>query len=111
MKIIEAKVHGVIDYVVVVFLLASPTLFGMSELVSKITYGLGFVHLTLTMITDFPVGVFKVLPLKIHGLIELAVSIILVAFSFVMSFTGIDLYFYISFGVVVFVTWLLTEYK
>jgi len=111
MKIIDSKIHGILDYVVVVFLLLSPTIFPLSGFVSTFTYVLGFVHLTLTLITNFPMGVLRVLPFKIHGLIEMVVSFALVAFCFVFNLEGADFYFYIAFGAAVFITWTLTKYE
>jgi hypothetical protein len=111
MKIISPKIHGAIDYAVVAFLWLSPSLFGLSSNASKLTYGLGVVHLTLTILTDFPLGVIKIVPMKFHGIIELVVSVVLVTLPLLVGFRGVDMAFYISFGAAVFVTWLLTDYK
>jgi len=113
MKILTPKIHGIIDYVVVIFLWASPTLFGLSDFVSMITYGLGGVHLALTLLTDFQYGVLKVIPFSIHGWIELIVSAVLVASPWVLGFSSnpIDKFFYIGFGIAVFATWFVTDYK
>ena len=111
--IINEKVHGIIDYLVVVFLWLSPTLFGLSEYVSMLTYGLGGIHLVLTAITDSPLGIVKVLPLTIHGYVEVAAAVVIMVapwlFGFADDATG--RWFYIIFGLAVFVTWLLTAYR
>lgn len=111
MKVLNAKIHGIIDYAVVLFLWLSPCLFGLSDFVTTLTYGLGAVHLILTLITNFPAGAVKLLPFTWHGHIELIVSIVLVASSWVLGFSGVDKIFYLSFGLAVFVTWLVTDYK
>lgn len=113
MKILTAKIHGAIDYIVVIFLWASPNIFGLSEFVSTITYTVGGVHLVLTLLTDFQCGAFKVIPFALHGWIELVVSAILVGAPWLLSFSAnpTDRYFYVGFGLAVFITWLITDYK
>lgn len=113
MKILSSKLHGIIDYVVVIFLLASPTLFGLPEFTACCTYILAGVHFTLTILTDFEVGFFKVIPFKIHGIIELIVSLALVGFAFYLGGREGDLArnFYLGFGIAVFLTWLVSDYK
>jgi hypothetical protein len=112
MKILRAKLHGIIDYIVVIFLWLSPTLFGLSEFVSTLTYGLGAIHLGLTIFTDFQYGLVKVIPFRLHGWIELIVSLALIGSPWIFGFDEnvTDKFFYIIFGVTVFVTWLITDY-
>lgn len=110
---LNSKTHGVIDYLVVVFLLASPTLFGLKEITSALTYVLAVVHLVLTITTKFEFGLVKIIPFHLHGLIELIVSIALIGGAFYLgSLEGeLSRNFYLAFGVAVFITWLITDYK
>ncbi len=113
MKLIKSKLHGIIDYVVVAFLLVSPTLFALSPFVATITYALAGIHFVLTVLTDFPYGIAKIIPYKIHGLVEFLVSTLLVALPWILHFDGNDndRHFYIGFGIAVFLTWLFTDYQ
>lgn len=113
MKFLTPKSHGAIDYVVVVFLWLSPSIFGLSDFVSSITYVLGGIHLVLTLFTNFQYGLIKIIPFSLHGWIELVVSIILIASPWLLGFSGnaVDRIFYVSFGIAVFTTWLVTDYK
>jgi len=111
MKFISPKVHGIIDYLVVVFLLISPTIFGFTGLLATFTYALGGVHLLLTILTAYSVGLVKVIPLALHGLIEFVVGIVLIVLAYTLfkdDATG--KLFYIVFGTVVLLTWLVTDY-
>lgn len=112
MKVLNSKIHGILDYGVVAFLWLSPTLFELPETTSLFTYILGGIHLTLTLLTNFEMGVIKVIPLKIHGWIELIVSIALVGVAFYLGGLEGNLArnFYIGFALAVFLTWLLTAY-
>ncbi len=71
------------------------------------------IHLTLTILTNFEFGVIKVIPFKVHGLFELLVSIILIAFAFYLGSIEGELArnFYIGFGAAVFLTWVLKDYR
>ena len=111
MKFISPKIHGIIDYLVVVFLLASPTIFGFTGLLATFTYALGGVHLLLTILTAYSAGLIKVIPLALHGLIEFVVGIVLIVLAYTLfkdDATG--KLFYIVFGTVVLLTWLVTDY-
>ena len=111
MKFISPKIHGFIDLVVVVFLLASPWYFGFTGGIAIFTYVLAAVHLLLTITTDYSVGLFKVLPGAVHGAIEFIVGITLIILAYTAfgdNPTG-KLY-YVVFGTAVLLTWLLTDY-
>lgn len=113
MKFIKPDLHGIIDYVVVIFLWLSPTLFELSNYVSMLTYGLGCVHLALTALTDFKYGLIKIIPFRLHGWIELVVSITLIGAPWLLGFSEmpVDRFFYVGFGSAVFVTWAVTDYN
>lgn len=110
MKLINPKIHGILDYCVVLFLWLSAPLLAFTPWVVKFTFVLGFVHLLLTVFTDFPVGGFKVLPFRIHGFIELVVAIVLVVSPWFLNLNSVDKVFYVAFGIAVFLTWILTDY-
>ena len=112
MKTINAKVHGYLDYMVVLIFLGAPTLLHLSTLPAVISYSLAGIHLLLTLLTDFPLGVLKVVPLKWHGIIELVVGPVLVALPFVLGFGSEPAaqYFYIVNGIVILIVWFLTDY-
>ncbi|MDB5124539.1 MAG: hypothetical protein JWP94_2668 [Mucilaginibacter sp.] len=112
MKIISPKIHGIIDYLVVVFLLASPSIFGFMGHVALFTYALAGVHLLLTILTNYSAGVVKIIPLPVHGLIEFIAGLLLI----IMAVTLLNNYpdaklFYTIFGAVILVTFLITDYK
>lgn len=109
---LNSKTHGIIDYVVVIFLWLAPTLFNLPLLTSGFTYVLGLIHMTLTLTTEFELGLIRRIPLKVHGLIELIVSLVLVPVAFLLnSLEGErSKHFYLFFALAVFLTWMLTDY-
>ena len=74
----SSQVHGILDYLTVVILLISPSLFEMGSKASLFTYTLAIIHLVLTFFTDFEAGAIKIVSFKIHGMIEIIVSIVLI---------------------------------
>lgn len=113
MKIISPKVHAVLDYLTVVFLLASPSLFNMESPLSTFTYALAGIHFLLTILTSFPLGLIKVIPFRIHGLIEVAVALALagVAFWFKNNNSLTGFYFYLVLAAVIMIVFVLTDFK
>jgi hypothetical protein len=113
MKILSPKVHGILDYVVVVIFLASPGLLGLTGLPAVIAYALGGIHLAWTLGTDFPAGLVPWVPLRVHGAIEFVVSLTLPALPWLLRFAADTLgrNFYVGAGAVIFVTWLITDYR
>lgn len=112
MKVLNSKIHGIIDYIFVLFLLLSPTIFGLGEVASLFTYLLGIIHLVVTVITKFEYGLIKILPFKLHGWIELIVSFALVGVAFYLGEVENELSrnFYFVVAILVFLTWLLSDY-
>ena len=112
MRFLDARVHGVIDIVVVIFLLA-PTVFGLGGSPAAIAYALAAVHLVLTLLTDFPMGIRKVVPFFVHGIIELAVGVLLVILPTIEGYApgSPARRFYTLIGAAILVVWALTAYR
>lgn len=111
MKILSPKIHGVLDYAVVLVFLAAPTLLGLTGAAARLSYLLAAVHLSLTLLTDFPMGALRLIPLPVHGGIELAVGPALLAAPWILGFTAHARIFYLAAGAAIFVTWCATDYR
>ncbi len=113
MKIISPEVHAILDYLTAIFLLAAPSLFNMESPLSTFTYSLAGVHFLLTILTSFPLGLIKVIPFRIHGLIEVVVALALagVAFWFKNNDSLTGFYFYLVLAAVIMVVFVLTDFK
>lgn len=109
---ITSKMHGVLDYVTVLIFALSPSLFNLSETGATIAYGLAVIHLLMTVLTAFSMGLVKVIPFQQHGYVELIVGAVLAIIPWIVDFLSAtdQLYFSIMGGVIL-VVWLLTTYK
>jgi hypothetical protein len=113
MKILTPLYHGYLDYGVVLIFLLAPTVLGLSGIPAIIAYTLAVVHLALTLATDFPLGRIRLVPLKIHGFIELIVSIALLLLPWILQFSNVPIArnFYVVMGGLIFAVWLITAYS
>lgn len=113
MKILNSKIHGLVDYFFVLFLFVSPSIFGLEGRPELFAYLLGFVHLLVTIFTNFEYGVVRIILFKHHGWIELVVSFALVGVALYFGEVENELSrnFYFAVAILVFLTWLTTDYK
>ncbi|RFZ83016.1 hypothetical protein DYU05_12750 [Mucilaginibacter terrenus] len=111
MKIISPAMHGIIDYCLVLFLWIAPTTFVLPEHTAKYVYLLGFAHLFITACTNNNAGIFRFISMKLHGTIELALSVIVLILCFTeLRYDERDKAFFLTFGVVLLVLYLVTDY-
>ncbi len=113
MKVISPRMHGYLDFLTVIIFLLAPTLLGLSQLPAMLAYSLAAVHLMVTLASDFPFGIVKLIPFTIHGWIERLVGPSLIALPFILGFADEETArnFYIAMGVVIIGVGILTDYK
>ena len=112
MRILDARVHGVLDLITVVAFLLGPLLFGLGGSPAAIAYTLAIVHLVMTLLTRYPMGRWRVIPFPVHGIVELIVGVFLLILP---SYAGYApgspaRKFYLGMGAVILIVWALTAY-
>lgn len=113
MRILNARIHGVIDFATVLVFLLAPMLVGLGGRPAAISYALAVVHLSITLMTRFPFGRWKTIPFFVHGIVELIVG------AFLLILPSFDGYspgsparrFYLAMGAAILVVWALTAYR
>lgn len=113
MRFISARIHGMLDFVIVVIFLLGPLLVGLGGSPAAISYTLAVVLLLMTLMTRFPAGRWKTISFFAHGIVELIVG---VALLILPSFAGYSpgspaRRFYLAMGAVILVIWALTAYR
>jgi peptidoglycan/LPS O-acetylase OafA/YrhL len=113
MRILSARIHGMLDFVIVAVFLLAPLLVGLGGSPAAISYTLAVVHLLMTLMTRFPAGRWKMVPFFVHGIVELIVGIALLILP---SFAGYSpgspaRRFYLAIGAAILVVWALTAYQ
>lgn len=113
MKVISPRMHGYLDFLTVILFLLAPTIFGLSDLPALLAYGLAVIHLIVTLASDFPFGIVKIIPFTVHGWIERIVGPALIAIPFILGFSDDEMArsFYMAAGGVIILVGLLTDYQ
>jgi hypothetical protein len=112
-KPVSARLHGVLDYATVAAFLNAPMVFGFHGIPAAIVYWMAGIHLLMSGCTDFPLGVFKWIPFRIHGVIELLAGIFLLVAPWVFGFAQdpIARNFFLAIGIVVLLVVAFTDYS
>jgi hypothetical protein len=110
MKIISSEAHAALDYLTVVIFALAPTAIGLSGVAAIISYVLAVVHLSMTVVTDMPFSLVKIVPIKLHALVELVVGPVLVIGGLLLEFPTPARTFFVAMGVIIFAVWLLSSY-
>ncbi len=113
MKILSPTVHGALDYVVVLLFAVAPTVFGFTGVPATLAYVLAGVHLVMTLCTKFPLGIVKLVPFPIHGMVEVAVVFGLAAAPWLLGFADVlaARNFYLGAAALIAVVVVLTNYR
>jgi hypothetical protein len=88
MRIISTKIHGILDYVVGIFLIVSPWIFSFADGEAKmwIPIVLGAGAVVYSLITNYELGVFKILSMKTHLTFDLLSGVLLAASPWIFGF-------------------------
>src|SRR5688572_16200318 len=88
MRFIPSFVHGVLDYLFGVSLALSPWLLGFDEnaTATYLAVILGVATILYSLLTNYELGVIRILPFRIHLLIDLLSGVFLVAFPSLIKF-------------------------
>ena len=111
MKIISDTTHGILDYVTVALFALAPSVLGLTGTAALISYALAAIHLTMTVLTNMPLGLVKIIPMKLHALVEMLVGPVLIlgALVFPTLVAGGQAFFVVA-GVIICAVWLLSHY-
>jgi hypothetical protein len=110
MKIISSKAHAALDYLTVVIFALAPTAIGLTGTSAIISYVLAAVHLSMTLVTDMPFGLVKIVPIRLHAYVELVVGPVLVIGGLLLGSPAQARIFFVAMGVIIFAVWLLSSY-
>jgi hypothetical protein len=112
MKLLSPRVHGYIDYTLVVLLFAAPALLRFPMSAAAVCYLTATVHLLVSLLTDYPLGGSRQIPFAVHGAIEFSLGVGLVASPWLFGFShpGPVRSFFVAAGVVVLLVVAMTRY-
>lgn len=90
MRFISTKVHGVLDYIVGVLLIAAPWIFNFDNgsAAQWIPVSVGVVILIMSLMTNYEAGAMKVVPMRIHLTLDVIAGIFLAASPWLFRFSN-----------------------
>ena len=90
MKIINSKLHGILDYVVSFIIIISPWLLGFADGKAEmwIPIILGIASIIYSVVTRYELGIWKVLPFKTHLTFDALSGIGLAASPWIFGFAN-----------------------
>ncbi|MEX2594650.1 MAG: SPW repeat protein [Anditalea sp.] len=102
MKIIDRKTHGYLDYLVGILLIAAPWLFNFYEGGSEswIPILLGAGTIVYSIMTDYELGLVKVIPMKTHLTVDFIAGVFLAASPWLFGFSDLVFWPHVIVGIV-----------
>lgn len=91
MRFLPTKIHGVLDYIVGIALILAPNIFMFSDgpvAATTIPRILGAVLIIYSLFTKYEWGVFKMLPMPYHLVIDFLASLFLAISPWLFGFSG-----------------------
>jgi len=88
MKLISTRVHGVLDYLVGAVLIAAPWIFGFADNgpAMWVPIAIGAMTILMALITDFELSVAKIIPMRVHLMMDIAAGLLLAASPWLFGF-------------------------
>jgi hypothetical protein len=91
MKIISTKVHGVLDYMMGILLMASPWIFGFAEdggMKLWVPVVLGMSMIVYSLMTDYELGLSDNISMRTHLVLDIVSGVLLAASPWIFGFAG-----------------------
>ena len=85
-------------------LIALPFVLGLGSsnpLALQLSVATGIAAFILTLLTDHQTGVYKIIPYKVHLIVDALVAVVFIIAPFLFSFKGMDAYYYWLNGIAV----------
>jgi len=99
MKFINPSIHGALDYIAALTLIAVPFILGFEGIALWFSVAGGAGLIVYSLITDYAYSIAKALPFKLHILFDSLAAVAFVVAPFVLGFTGIVQIYYLVMGV------------
>jgi hypothetical protein len=113
MRLIGAVSHGIIDYLMVVILIAGPSFAGFTGRQEKYAYLLAAIMFTISVLTRYPLGVIRGLRFVLHGAVEFVLAILILILPWLANFSrGIhSRNFFVFVALIMLAIWLMTDFR
>lgn len=112
MKVISSSLHRILDYGTVLAFAVAPFLVPLSGSARLLAVVLAPVHLAVTLATRYPdIPRSRPLSWRAHGMLEIAVGLVLAVLPFALEWKGRNRNFYLGAAAVFVIVWALTDWR
>ena len=97
LRFVTRSVHAYLDYPVAFALISLPFVLGLGSenaMALWLSVATGIAAFGLTLLTDHHLGVFRVIPYRIHVAVDLVVGLTFMVAPFLFGFAGLDAAYY-----------------
>lgn len=98
---LRPSTHRQLDFITVAAFAVAPFVLSLSGPAAWLAWALAAVHLLMTLLTAFPGGAARPVPLRLHGVVELVVGIVLLVLPLAVGWIGAARWFYMAAGAVI----------
>ena len=113
LKVLDARVHGALDYLLAAAFIAAPALFDFPYPAAMLAYITGVLYVGASLFTRYPLAIVGLLPLPLHGVLESLMAFGWIAMPWVFDFArdAVARNFFVLAGVGLLAVVLLTDYR
>ena len=109
-RFVPLRLHAAMDYLVPLTFAGAPLLFDFPQYARWVAFTVAGIHLSMTLLTNYPGGLLKLIPFRIHIFVEMVLGPCLVATPWLLRFSShpLALALFTGWGVVSFVSYFVT---
>jgi hypothetical protein len=113
MKLLNPAVHGLLDYALALAFLLLPPVLNFSPDAAAVSRIIGIAYLGVSLLTKYPLGLLKLIPFPIHGVLESLMAAAWIVLPWVLGFQDDSAArtFFMFAGVALLLVAALTDYK
>ena len=113
MKPITPSIHTVVDVLFCVAMALAPSLLGFGGLPATLCYAVAGSYFVFSMLTNTPVAPIKLVPFRVHGMVEIVAGLGLLGAPWLLHFDNVERakWLFVGAGVVTFVVFALTQWR
>ncbi|UOQ72596.1 hypothetical protein [Hymenobacter cellulosilyticus] len=113
MKILSPSAHGIIDVAFITFVALAPVMFDLEAPIDTACFVLAGGYLLVTLLTDFRLGLLRLIPFPVHGWLDLLTGVALAAVPFLFHFeaNSAERNLFLGLGIFSIIVWLITDWK
>lgn len=97
MQFLDARLHGILDYLAALALIIAPFVLGLDQfgpVAMWLSVAGGGGLILYSLLTDYTFGAASIIPYRVHLTLDLAAAIAFIAAIFIFGFTGLAAIYY-----------------